>query len=74
MNIDHARTLIARALQTMDHVDGKSKTDKRAMDIVRQLLRSTEQALSESPASATLPIPAGAREGISTVPRSQWRR
>ena len=68
-----AQALIARALQALEHVDGKTKAERRAVESARELLTSAERELTGEKLPP-LDVPAGAREGISVEPRANWRR
>lgn len=73
MNIDHAVDRLHRARRVLDHIDTRTKAGKAAVDLLGSLLDSTIRELTEEP-PPTLPVPDGARQGISVEPRAEWRR
>lgn len=71
-----ARELVTRALCALDHVEGRTKAERLAVEHARALLVSAERDLSGTllPPLPPLPVPEGAREGISVESRAHWRR
>jgi hypothetical protein len=74
VSTEQARSLLARAIQTLDHVQGKNKQDACAVELVQRLLSAADDELSGKPPLPPLEVPPGARQGISVEPRAEWRR
>ena len=73
MNVDRANTMLAQAARILEHSQGRTKADAQQIEQVRQLVDAAIFAL-QTGVTAPLPEPIGARSGISTQPRAEWRR
>lgn len=73
MNTDQAISLLIRAKSTLDHVAARTKTEQAAIRSVRELIEAAEREIVPPPPLPPLPVPEGARQGISSEPRAEWR-
>lgn len=73
MSVEQALSYLHRARLTLDHVEGRTKTHRAAAKVVLEMIEAAEHALSAAAPPPPLPVPEGAREGISEESRATWR-
>ena len=64
--------LITRAVDLLDHIEGRRKCDVRGLEMLRGLLRAVQT--DGAPPLEPLPLPSGCAEGRDNVRRGDWVR